>query len=725
MSDTTHSLDKRKVNLVLMAATEKIDTRTSELIKQQGRDNYQFEVFSKYLVDVEGQDRLEYLKKLAPKCAAIIIVANESLNEDCRQVIDQCQHVQTFVYYDSDHEAALPPWLQGASRHTAVTGIDELNRILAEIAKVRPAGIGVGSIRGCPETTRAVLSAQTYADILADVISNIPPNEPATFAVFSPWGRGKTYLSKLLQKNLPDATCVPFSAWKYHTSAEVWSFLYETLYASATRGTWLTTIRGITLRNGPWTILCVSGIITFVSFVMIQKSMGLSEILDYLTTTTIAGFSILIIVYRFIEWLINYLQKTQYLIRLPRYDANLGLQHPIGNALRILLRAWVSPADQNSSKRKGKWQPWAKVLEVISFLKEFISSSDRKETVRILFKANQTATVFFIRSLIFTVFLMAVFICVAYVAAENAFTVHESPNNDMLSWTLVSVGFVPALVILLLIISTVVSPEKKPVLLIVDDLDRVPSGLMLDVIESLLLFLDDPQIASRLRVMFLIEEESLRVAFREKYLGKAEEKQKLKGDSSRSAKADLRLHKDQLEKHFLFWLRLGPLSAKDASDVLDSVYESLPGTSASDTISEVGSNRNLEISEVQRGNRPLSSPNGELQRGGDENSVSTIPDSSRQSLTPTERDEIRILVKRMADSESSEGNVSWTPRRIRSLVYRYQLARDILKSFGAGDDLNTWVLITAIINADPSTGAKQVAESGKEDLVSRVASEVA
>ena len=83
------------------------------------------------------------------------------------------------------------------------------------------------------------LNAERYAAALARFFRNTSHDE-LCFAIYAPWGRGKTQLAELLQAKLEGESqptrVVFFQAWKYPTAPEVWVHLYETIAdASADR----------------------------------------------------------------------------------------------------------------------------------------------------------------------------------------------------------------------------------------------------------------------------------------------------------------------------------------------------------------------------------------------------------------------------------------------------------------------------------------------------------
>ena len=72
----------------------------------------------------------------------------------------------------------------------------------------------------------ACLGARDYANAMANVFADA--SGEVCFSILGHWGRGKTYLMRLTEEQLPENyETVWFSAWKYRTKPELWAYLYE------------------------------------------------------------------------------------------------------------------------------------------------------------------------------------------------------------------------------------------------------------------------------------------------------------------------------------------------------------------------------------------------------------------------------------------------------------------------------------------------------------------
>src|SRR5207248_451488 len=88
------------------------------------------------------------------------------------------------------------------------------------------------------DVSTSALRADAYGKALADVFTSAKGE--VCFSLFGAWGRGKTHLARVFERNLPeDCASVWFSAWKYPSQPELWVFLYETFRAVLAGTPWL------------------------------------------------------------------------------------------------------------------------------------------------------------------------------------------------------------------------------------------------------------------------------------------------------------------------------------------------------------------------------------------------------------------------------------------------------------------------------------------------------
>lgn len=198
------------------------------------------------------------------------------------------------------------------------------------------------------------LDVDLYAEELAKVLVNA--DGELCFALFGPWGRGKTTLirrvySVLRRKGAAHSYDVAwFNAWKYRTPAEVWAHLYERFATSSRKGGWLRhTVR--TLR---------ANIVRFGTGPIAVGLLGLAATLLPSTVLVSAAAQVALRSLQIVGglatlfWVGHAMFQTSLVLRnvwttygsLPSHADKLGLQAAIGRDLKSLLDGWVRPGQR-------------------------------------------------------------------------------------------------------------------------------------------------------------------------------------------------------------------------------------------------------------------------------------------------------------------------------------------------------------------------------------------
>ncbi|WPU94737.1 P-loop NTPase fold protein [Mucilaginibacter sabulilitoris] len=108
---------------------------------------------------------------------------------------------------------------------------------------------------------------------------------------------------------------------------------------------------------------------------------------------------------------------------------------------------------------------------------------------------------------------------------------------------------------------------KKKILLLVEDLDRCQEAKIIQIIDSLRVLLEEPQIAQRIIIVTAVDERILKMAIKLKYQSLVDlDKQ----DANYEKNINL-IVKEHIDKLFISGLKLGPLSAFEADDFFSAL----------------------------------------------------------------------------------------------------------------------------------------------------------
>ena len=326
--------------------------------------------------------------------------------------------------------------------------------------------------------------------------------QEACFGLFGHWGRGKTFIARAIGKQIASThQIIFFSAWRYPNSPENWAFLYELMLSEMRKDGEMqyvgTIIRQNIIRKGiiPAVVAHMSA---FIAFIGLNGLLGGIHFL-----LAIFGISTLLIFMRF--WFSGRRIVSRLLenyIYAQSHRSVLGLQETIGGDIRALLSARVA--------RHG---------ESIAGLRLLIALLA-----------------------VLTVALPGIYTSItAYPKGPSLYDFIDYPAFWVwLVWSAAVIG-----------VALVAVPwsERKPILLVVDDLDRCPPRDSLRIIESIMLLLDPSLQQAQIQVLILIDESTLEEGIREKF-----------GSGSK-----LRSVLGHIEKMFTAYVRLPSLGVDDFS----------------------------------------------------------------------------------------------------------------------------------------------------------------
>jgi hypothetical protein len=557
--------------------------------------------------------------------------------------------------------------------------------------------------------------------------------------LFGHWGLGKTYLAQMIAKLLighdTDGTSldlalaragvrvnlappetfsrryevITFSAWRYRRTPELWVYLYETLASNCmAKDRWPRLLRYNVKRLGHMPL----------SLALIGTGAALASV----SALKVAIFGVLLLLPIIGAAGLLWLFQTYFATRkgmgailrryttLSRYNDKLGLQALLGNELRSLLIAWM-PA-----RKKFRFRLlhiWPEIAALVLFI--------------IMWLVGQ----FFLPTL--TADLRTVW-CSLVSLLPGIISACGVAAGSSLGWQPFAAGAI-WLLLWCAIVFLLVWPGRLPtdrLLLIVDDLDRVSAEEMVEVIESLKLLLEDPEIQQRVQVLMLIDEGALEYAISQKFQGLI--KARANGRQGISVhdevrRETIREHTDEarreiirehIEKLFLCHLRLPVLSdaevrtltaryaADNAAPERAIIRRAVPGQFAA---TDQQLTPQLPI-DAERAAKAISTTSD------GSSSETVVAKSPATDASPSEG--TRILEREVdlffTQKEASELAASVaarvdqpgrlvSPRAVRAFLLKYQLAR-LLRQLAGQPDEGTQLIAEL---AEASFGVRPVA----------------
>lgn len=499
------------------------------------------------------------------------------------------------------------------------------------------------------DDTQVGLDVDKYAGSLATLLKSAGNGEFA-LAIYGRWGRGKTFLVNRIKRTLGNYAIVHYSAWQFPSTPEAWVHLYESVARAALERPWWhalpTIFRTGLRRHGAGGL---AGLFVGLSLAVVSVGSWL-QFGGWLIRLALPVLGVVGLV-----WLASWLFKVRSTgerlasdyLTASRHAEKLGLQATIGADLKSLLQGWVKESE-NDKPKKG-W-PWSKIADACGLLVPLAAFFGVSTWQLARFAPGWQAPV-------------AMAVCGLFVLVAAVW----------LRWG---------------------GTRPQRMLLVVDDLDRCESKHMLAVVESIKLQLQDPEIAQRVQMLVLVEEDILKRAIIEKYAPK--------GASTAEAE---RIVCEVGEKLFTAHLRLPPLAPAEAVELLElfadkrrkdeavqseaappvqsrvapsvepesmsPVFAGLETGAVTGAVPRIVSRPRIMFELVARIiNEPFGSqsPTGRRER----NSADRLRKPA-VALEPEEIDSLRSALELLSELRDMPG-----PRAIRALLFRYQLARLLL-----------------------------------------------
>ena len=482
------------------------------------------------------------------------------------------------------------------------------------------------------------LRVDEYAAALATVLAR--SDGGVCFGVFGPWGRGKSFLMRRVTALLPQMSRLPyryevvwFSAWKYPSVPEVWVHLYETLANHAHRGSRLRgarrAIRSNIERHG-----IIPGVLVLLSAALAMLPLtAYVELVWYLVATLgLSGMFALIRISRAVLNPAGHL-KRQYLSRVSHTE-KLGLQAVIGEDLRALVNGWLREPTADRLART-QLSVTLMVVGVVGFALWTSLGS----------LAPAIPGVQFLVSGLWILFAGVVAVWLAL------------PPRDC-----------------------------DRVLLVVDDLDRCRLDHLCEVIESLKLMTEAPELGGRIQVAALVEEEAIEWAIGRRF------KERSSSNTGNATHMASRLVQEHLQKLFLGHLRLPDLSESDFEELFTKYL-----VAGESPLAPARAN-------PMPARRPATGPAASASPAPGSSFIETAIDvaGSQVLFEPDERAALLRCIPKLRRLHPHCG-----PRQLRSFLFRYQLGRLLLRIQGRAD-VAPESLFRALIGASISPADPQL-----------------
>ncbi len=551
------------------------------------------------------------------------------------------------------------------------------------------------------------LGVTDYALALATILRTA--GGEFNFALYGPWGSGKTTLVSVLQPLLEDPAAyqakvpphpgntyaylkyavVTHNAWKYRSPPEAWIYLYKTLVDGALLATswldrWLIAIRASIERRGPWPIAVALAIPGLIAIPIAAKAQLVAQL------ASVIGFSLLIYV---IAVMVGASARVQMLflkhMRLVAGEEKLGMLALVGDDVRCLIRAWTRPAQPTTrqdkkSNAKPRLHPVILPLLVILLLSAIWAFG----LVRATTPVSEDSLITWVLG----------FLPVSWEEAARSYLQSLGVNKlhaaEWIIWFLWSALAVATLTVGYLSIGQ--RPDR--VLLVIDDLDRCGPAEMLAVIEGVRLLLDDPQVNSRLQVLMLVDEQVLNHAIGFKYETMIKERRRNIAEVSAKELARAEVIAEQKEKLFACHLRISQLNISDVMQLVEKLAgvenEMLKARRRREEQETVRQSR-VEADRLRQPTDrstayPATDPADALRipdevaaPQGVEQAPTSLP--LRPTRPPFDQDDVRFSdaeiqeLQRYVPDFFADSNRKPSPRAIRALLFKVQLCRLLLQ----------------------------------------------
>ncbi|MBW8326368.1 MAG: KAP family NTPase [Prolixibacteraceae bacterium] len=231
--------------------------------------------------------------------------------------------------------------------------------------------------------------------------------------------------------------------------------------------------------------------------------------------------------------------------------------------------------------------------------------------------------------------------------------------------------------LVILLKTWIAEKNKERLILFVDDIDRCSEKKIIEIVDSLRVMLEHPEIVKRVIVLVAIDEEKLAMAIRYKY-------REFYPPTSDNSKILDDLTREYMDKLFISGIKLQALNS-------DNVNEFISTLVAQDwkdiTQNRLSPEEKTPKEQVHLGRTELTIANEKKEEALSESGESSLT-MNENAKNETYLEELEASdVKDMFREEFMELKEELTPRQIRILYYRFQLAKNLyIKLLDAEND---------------------------------------
>jgi len=490
-------------------------------------------------------------------------------------------------------------------------------------------------IRREASSNEVALNVDGYTQVIANLLKSTDDDERMSLAIFGHWGRGKTFLAKKIAelldsdtKSSPKYTTVLFSAWRYRTTPEVWAYLFERFLQEGKKESFLLPLRASLVRHGPWPLIFAMFGLFLSLWTMGERAQLLPSLIQVVGVSTVVYGAFLYIRFRSVTF------RLKSLYKFASHSDKLGLQAAIGDDLRALLLAWCRKDPKTFTKKHLVTLLWPYLIYMTAALmitwKLWPVMEKTNWTIPLIGEFSNGVNIYF-GLMIYSVW------CLFWVVIP--YVLYFFPRKS-----------------------------TGRVLLVVDDLDRCEPIQMLEIIESTMLILDDEDVHQHLQVCMLIDESAFFHALIDKY----DHLLNIEHLDREHQYSPARIFRENLEKFFLIHLRLSALTDNEIAEVMEGYVQELRGTDKPE------SHLQQTPVDTEVTGSPDTGQTEPARDSGQAEAETTLESDS--VIEPEEADAILAAVYTHLLSGDEREMIG--PRTLRCLLFRYQLARNILSKLG-------------------------------------------